>query len=179
MLVQRRGRFGPFMGCSRYPECDYIKKDGPPPPEPLGFEVLCPTCRTGHLVTRRARRTGSLFWGCSRYPKCRFTTSHEPVGAVHDADDGPVGRNGDAGLCLICGASVEIAGVDAPIGLKLPGGEPNEAALARPASTRPRRTGRAATGATRSAATRKTAAGARSAGARASRASSGGTRGAE
>ncbi len=83
-LVQKRGRFGAFVGCSRYPDCKYIRKDGPPPPEQLPFEVACPTCTEGHLVARRARRTGSVFWGCSRYPKCTFTTSREPVGAVHD-----------------------------------------------------------------------------------------------
>jgi DNA topoisomerase-1 len=160
VLVGRRGRFGPFMGCSRYPDCDYIKKDGPPPPAPLGFEVPCPTCRVGHLVTRRARRTGSLFWGCSRYPTCRFTTAHEPIGALHDVDDGPVGRVGDAALCLICGAPIEIAGIDAPAGMRLPGGEPNPAALARPASSRPRRTGRATGGSGgKTASARKTPAG--------------------
>ena len=41
-LVGKRGRFGPFVGCSRYPDCDYIKKDGPPPPDPLPFEVDLP-----------------------------------------------------------------------------------------------------------------------------------------
>jgi DNA topoisomerase-1 len=165
VLVARRGRFGPFMGCSRYPECDYIKKDGPPPPAPLPFEVACPTCRTGHLVTRRARRTGSLFWGCSRYPTCRYTTSHEPIGALHDADDGPVGLAGDAGLCLICGAPVEIAGIGDPIGKRLSGGEPNPDALARPSSSRPRRATRAAAGSGTRAAGKKPAA-SRSGGAR-------------
>jgi len=143
VLVARRGRFGPFMGCSRYPECDYIKKDGPPPPPPLPFEALCPTCRTGHLVTRRARRTGSLFWGCSRYPTCRFTTSHEPTGAQHDVDEGPIGRNAEAGICLLCGAAVDLTGIDDPIGRKLAGGEANPEALARPSSGRARRPSRA------------------------------------
>jgi DNA topoisomerase I len=138
VLVQRRGRFGPFMGCSRYPDCDYIKRDGPPPPPPLAFEAVCPLCRQGHLVTRRARRTGSLFWGCSRYPTCRFTTSHEPVGALHDLDDGPIARSGDAGICLICGAAVELAGIADPIGKRLAGGEPNPDALAKPAAGRSR-----------------------------------------
>jgi DNA topoisomerase-1 len=145
VLVARRGRFGPFMGCSRYPDCDYIKRDGPPPPEPLAFEVPCPTCKIGQLVTRRARRTGSLFWGCSRYPTCRYTTSHEPVGAVHDADDGPVARAGEAGLCLVCGAPIVLSGD--VVGHSLAGGEPNPSALAGPASNRPRRrTGRATSG---------------------------------
>ena len=89
VLAQRRGRFGAFLGCSRYPDCGYIKRTGPPPPEQLPFEVACPKNGEGHLVARRARRTGNVFWGCSRYPECDFTTNDEPVGAVHDADDGP------------------------------------------------------------------------------------------
>ena len=149
VLVQRRGRFGPFMGCSRYPECDYIKKDGPPPPAPLAFDVTCPTCRTGHLTARRARRTGSVFWGCSRYPTCRFTTSHEPVGAVHDADDGAIARVGEQGLCLICGAPVELAPEAELVGVRLTGGQPNPAALAKPSSGRAARRPRATKSATR------------------------------
>ena len=80
-LVGKSGRFGPFVGCSRYPDCTYIKKEGPPPPEPLPFEVVCPKNGDGHLVPRRARRTGNVFWGCSEYPKCDYTTNFEPVGA--------------------------------------------------------------------------------------------------
>ena len=41
-LVGKRGKFGPFVGCSRYPDCTYIRKEGPPPPDPLGFEVAVP-----------------------------------------------------------------------------------------------------------------------------------------
>jgi DNA topoisomerase-1 len=128
-LTAKRGRFGPFLGCSRYPDCGYIKKTGPPPPEQLPFEVECPKCGQGHLTTRRARRTGSLFWGCSRYPKCDFTTSKEPLGAVHDADAGPVARNGEKGICLRCGAEIELPET-VEVGAKLPGGPPNPGALA-------------------------------------------------
>ncbi|MEA2486721.1 MAG: Topoisomerase binding zinc finger, partial [Actinomycetota bacterium] len=32
-LVERRGRFGPFVGCSNYPECKYIKKKTKEPAE--------------------------------------------------------------------------------------------------------------------------------------------------
>src|SRR5689334_8293382 len=100
-LVGKRGRFGPFVGCSRYPDCTYIKKEGPPPPDPLSFTVECPKNHDGQLVARRARRTGNVFWGCSNYPKCDYTTNFEPVGAVHDADDGPVAKKGDTGICLV------------------------------------------------------------------------------
>ncbi|CAN5664212.1 type I DNA topoisomerase [soil metagenome] len=131
-LVAKRGRFGPFAGCSRYPECNYIHKTGPPPPEQLPFEVACPRCSDGHLTARRARRTGSVFWGCSRYPKCDFTTSHRPLGALHDTDDGPVAERGEGALCLRCGAPIELPAGGAEVGQKLAGGEPDPAALSSP-----------------------------------------------
>ena len=114
-LQTRRGRYGAFVGCSRYPDCTFIKKEGPPPPDQLPFEVTCPKNADGHLVARRARRTGNVFWGCSAYPRCDFTTNDEPTGAVHDADDalhadgrGSVARKGEAGMCMTCGATVEL-----------------------------------------------------------------------
>jgi DNA topoisomerase-1 len=130
-LVSRRGRFGAFVGCSRYPDCDYIRKDGPPAPDALPFDVECPKNGDGRLVARRARRTGSVFWGCSNYPRCDYTTNFEPVGAIHDADGGPVGRKADTGICLKCGASIELPEGDL-VGRSLSGGPPNPAALARP-----------------------------------------------
>jgi DNA topoisomerase-1 len=136
-LVSRRGRFGPFVGCARYPDCDYIRKDGPPPPEPLPFDVECPKNGDGRLVARRARRTGNVFWGCSNYPRCDYTTNFEPVGAIHDTDDGPVGRHGATGICLKCGASIELPDGDL-VGHRLPGGPPNPAALERPVRGRRR-----------------------------------------
>ncbi|HLX35287.1 MAG TPA: type I DNA topoisomerase [Candidatus Limnocylindrales bacterium] len=143
-LVSKRGRFGPFIGCDRYPDCTYIKREGPAAPEPLPFDVVCPKNGDGHLVARRARRTGNVFWGCSAYPKCDFTTNHEPIGALHDADGGAVGRRADgSAICLKCGASIDVPD-GTVVGLRLPGGPPNPEALAapRPAGRRPaRRTG--------------------------------------
>jgi ssDNA-binding Zn-finger/Zn-ribbon topoisomerase 1 len=145
-LVSKRGKFGAFVGCDRYPECTYIRRDGPPPPDQLPFEVTCPKNADGHLVARRARRTGNVFWGCSNYPKCDYTTNFEPLGAVHDADDGPVARGPKGALCLKCGAAIELpAGAsDASlVGLRLPGGPPDPAAIApRSASRGARGTGR-------------------------------------
>lgn len=143
VLTTKRGRFGAFLGCSRYPDCRYIKRDGPPPPEQLPFEVRCPRSNDGHLVARRARRTGSVFWGCSAFPKCDFTTSDQPTGAVHDAHEGGLGavaRHGEAGLCLSCGAAVELPETITP-GMRLAGGPPNPAALERPARRGGRRPG--------------------------------------
>ena len=132
-LVSKTGRFGPFVGCSRYPECKYIKKDGPPPPDPLPFEVVCPKNKDGHLVPRRARRTGNVFWGCSNYPRCDFTTNNEPLGGRHDVDDGPLARKDEAALCLVCGSTSEAAAEAIVPGETYPGGPANPEALARPA----------------------------------------------
>jgi DNA topoisomerase-1 len=132
-LTAKRGRFGPFLGCSRYPECTYIHREGPPPPEQLPFEVRCPKNLDGTLVARRARRTGNVFWGCSNYPRCDLTTNHEPTGAVHDAHEdgrGAVARRDDSGLCLTCGATVDLPAGPLP-GLRLSGGPPDPAALER------------------------------------------------
>ncbi len=135
-LTGKRGRFGPFVGCSRYPDCDYIKKDGPPPPDPLPFEVVCPKNRDGHLVPRRARRTGNVFWGCSKYPKCDFTTNFEPLGGIHDTDDGPLARRDDAAICLACGSTSEAVPGGIVPGERYPGGPADPSVLARPARAR-------------------------------------------
>ena len=128
-LAGKRGRFGPFVGCDRYPDCKFIKRDGPEPPAALPFEVVCPKNADGKLVARRARASGNVFFGCSNYPKCDYTTNHEPIGDLHETDDGPVAKKADAFLCLKCGAAIEVPGGDV-VGLKLAGGPPDPAALA-------------------------------------------------
>ncbi|HSL97258.1 MAG TPA: type I DNA topoisomerase [Candidatus Deferrimicrobiaceae bacterium] len=132
-LVAKRGRFGPFVGCDRYPDCGYIRRDGPGPPAQLAFTVECPKNRDGHLVARRARRTGNVFWGCSNYPKCDYTTNFEPLGPTHDADDGPVAKRADGAICLRCGAAIEVPADGEVVGLRLTGGPPDPAAIAPPA----------------------------------------------
>src|SRR5215211_7873556 len=49
-LQRKFGRFGPFVGCSGYPDCTYIKKD---PPKTTG--ITCPQCKQGEIVERRTR----------------------------------------------------------------------------------------------------------------------------
>ena len=132
-LVGKRGRFGPFVGCSRYPDCDYIKKEGPPPPDPLPFTVECPKNHDGHLVPRRVRRTGNVFWGCSNYPKCDYTTNIEPLGALHDTDGGPLARKGEAAICLVCGSTSDATPDSVVPGERYPGGPADPSQLARPA----------------------------------------------
>ncbi|MGH2694217.1 MAG: type I DNA topoisomerase [Actinomycetota bacterium] len=63
-LVARVGRYGPFVGCSNYPDCKYIKKD---PAKETGES--CPECGSP-LVEKRGRF--GPFVGCSNYPDCKY-----------------------------------------------------------------------------------------------------------
>ena len=68
----RRGRFGPFYGCSGYPECKNIRKISKSgkltaPPEPI--DEKCPV--DGAQLVKRQGRYGE-FISCSNYPKCKY-----------------------------------------------------------------------------------------------------------
>ncbi|GAC1336058.1 MAG: type I DNA topoisomerase [Candidatus Dormibacteria bacterium] len=72
-LVKREGRYGEFVGCSRYPECDYIKdREERQAPQETGR--TCPDCGKP-LVERQSRR--GPFVGCSGYPGCKFIEKSE------------------------------------------------------------------------------------------------------
>lgn len=66
----RYGRFGTFLGCSRYPECKGIVNI--PKKDEISEQDL-PTCPAlgcdGKMVQRRSR-FGKLFFSCSNYPDC-------------------------------------------------------------------------------------------------------------
>jgi DNA topoisomerase I len=70
-LVIRTGRFGKFLSCSRFPECDYTA----PLIEKVAG-VVCPDCG-GEVVIRRTRK-GRPFYGCINYPKCRWASWRKP-----------------------------------------------------------------------------------------------------
>jgi DNA topoisomerase-1 len=72
-LVRKVGRFGPFLSCSRYPDCKYIKNIE------KGTGVTCPECGKGQIVEKRSRR-GKVFYSCNRYPDCKFALWSKPTG---------------------------------------------------------------------------------------------------
>ena len=52
-MLLRGGRFGPFLGCSDYPECKSvmnISKDGVPFPKDRESEEKCPKCETSMII---------------------------------------------------------------------------------------------------------------------------------
>ena len=70
-LQVKTGRYGRFVSCGNYPDCDYRA--------PYSTQVPCPRegCQ-GHLIEKRTRR-GKVFYGCSAYPQCDFATWNQPV----------------------------------------------------------------------------------------------------
>jgi DNA topoisomerase I len=68
-MVLKRGRFGKFLACTRYPECKGTK--------PLSIGVTCPKGCGGYITEKRSRR-GRTFYGCSSYPKCDFVSWDKP-----------------------------------------------------------------------------------------------------
>ena len=78
-MAVKRGRFGPFLACTGYPDCKttlkivpHNKGDGKArvvsnKPNPTGEK--CPKC-DNELVIRQGRL--GEFTGCSNYPKCRY-----------------------------------------------------------------------------------------------------------
>jgi len=72
-LVAKSGRFGPFVGCSNYPECKYIKRE---PPKETG--EICPEC--GNPLVEKRGRFGP-FVGCSNYPECKYIKKNKKSGS--------------------------------------------------------------------------------------------------
>lgn len=75
-LIMRFGRFGTFLGCSNYPECNYTKnpedEETPATETAAGTEAEeIPPCELcGSPMALRRSRFGT-FYGCTDYPKCK------------------------------------------------------------------------------------------------------------
>src|SRR5713226_10552780 len=68
----KRGRFGPFYGCSGYPDCRNIRKiskSGQVSAPPEVLDEKCPV-DNAQLVKRQGRF--GEFISCSNYPKCKY-----------------------------------------------------------------------------------------------------------
>lgn len=72
-LIEKLGRFGKFVACSKFPECKYT--ESLPENE---LNIPCPKCGEGKIVEKRTKK-GKIFYGCSRYPKCDFALWDKPI----------------------------------------------------------------------------------------------------
>ena len=75
-MVVKMGRFGRFLACSGWPDCDFSK--------PLVIEMpgKCPKC--GSRILKKTSRNGYTYYGCERNrtvngPTCDFMTWDVPV----------------------------------------------------------------------------------------------------
>lgn len=68
-LVYREGKYGKFISCSMYPDCDYTRNEL----EEEKIEEKCPNCG-GELIHKKGRFGN--FIGCSNYPKCNYIKSN-------------------------------------------------------------------------------------------------------
>lgn len=93
-LVQRRGKYGLFVGCIGYPECKYVKKDE--------IEVCkCPKCKKGNILEKKSRK-GKVFYGCSNYPECEYALWYKPTGEICDKCGGLLVDYKESIICPEC-----------------------------------------------------------------------------
>ena len=72
-LLERISRHGFFLGCSRYPDCDFIQDLSPELPEQADGEAkveMCDNC--GKEMAIKRGRFG-VFLACTGYPDCKTT----------------------------------------------------------------------------------------------------------
>ena len=85
LLIRRKGKFGYFWPCNRYPECESSfrdkggKPDFTPKAEVVTSEHNCEECnkplirRKSKLKKGKDKKTASYWYGCSGFPNCKKT----------------------------------------------------------------------------------------------------------
>ncbi len=70
-MVIKSGRFGRFLACPGYPECDFTK--------PIVIEMpgKCPKC--GGRILKRTSKKGYTYYACERGADCGFMSWYVPV----------------------------------------------------------------------------------------------------
>jgi DNA topoisomerase-1 len=78
-MLLKRGKFGEFLGCSRYPDCSNTMAI------PTG--VKCPKEKcAGDIISKRTK-SSKPFYGCSNYPTCDFVTWQKPLNKACETCD--------------------------------------------------------------------------------------------
>jgi DNA topoisomerase-1 len=105
-MTLRHGRFGPFLGCSRYPECKgivNIPKKGEKIYQPEDLPA-CPAIGCDGRLNVRKSRFGKMFFSCCNFPDCdvivndlaqlgeKYNASHPKTPYVKKAKRGRFGK---------------------------------------------------------------------------------------
>jgi DNA topoisomerase-1 len=96
-LLERISRHGFFLGCSRYPECDFIQ-DLTPVPEDTGGEPKIEYCDNCGKEMAIKRGMFGTFLACKGYPDCKTTRRLVQGTRIAHQPDEPL-----AELCTLCG----------------------------------------------------------------------------
>lgn len=77
-MVVKRGKFGPFLACSGYPECKNTRtlNNGS---KSASTDVSCPQEGCNGKMVERISKKGTRFFACNQYPKCRFVVWSDPI----------------------------------------------------------------------------------------------------
>ncbi|MCX5747802.1 MAG: DNA topoisomerase [Proteobacteria bacterium] len=72
-MTIKRGKFGSFLACTRYPDCTTTKA--------ISLGVKCPRAGCGGFISEKRSRRGKPFYGCSNWKKkdCDFVAWDKPV----------------------------------------------------------------------------------------------------
>lgn len=70
-MVVRRGRYGIFYACEKYPSCTHTKQ------KVTDIGVNCPRCSSKILA--RHGKGNTLFYSCEKYPECDFSSWDMPL----------------------------------------------------------------------------------------------------
>jgi len=60
-LEVKKGKYGRFVRCEDYPQCDTTL--------PYTLPIVCPECNIGKFAEKKSRY-GKFFYGCTNYPAC-------------------------------------------------------------------------------------------------------------
>ena len=91
-LIYKKSKYGTFIGCSNFPECDYREKE----PEDLEYTgEMCPKCAKP-LVYRMGKKN-KKFIACSGYPECDYIKKEEMAVEV-------------VKKCPVCGGDLVVRG---------------------------------------------------------------------
>src|SRR6202521_2317369 len=100
-LLERISRHGFFLGCSRYPECDFIQDLSPELPEETSGEPKTEYCdNCGKEMAIKRGRFGT-FLACTGYPDCKTTRRLVEGTRVARQPDELL-----AELCTLCGKNL-------------------------------------------------------------------------
>ena len=91
-MVIKLGRYGKFLACPGFPECNNAK-----PYFEVLPDVFCPKC--GGLVQVKKTKKGRRYFGCENNPECDFMVWNEPVTQKCSVCDSMMFRKGKKIVC--------------------------------------------------------------------------------